>query len=52
MRKQSIVRDLVTFLREEKKWWLIPPLLILLLIGTLLVFAGGSVLAPFIYPFF
>lgn len=52
MHKQSILRDLVTFLREEKKWWLIPPLIVLLLLGTLLVFAGGSVLAPFIYPFF
>jgi hypothetical protein len=36
----------------RKKWWLVPLILIMLLVGALLVFAKGSVLAPFIYTIF
>ena len=32
--------------------WLLPLILVLVLIGTLLVFAHGSALAPFIYTIF
>ena len=39
-------------MRERKKFWLLPLVLVLLLLGTLLVFAQGSVLAPFIYTIF
>ena len=39
-------------MKQRKKWWLIPIILVLLLVGTLLVFAQGSVLAPFIYTIF
>lgn len=48
----SLVRELWDFLRVRKKWWLMPVLLVLLLVGTLLVFAQGSALAPFIYTIF
>ncbi|MGH7541268.1 MAG: DUF5989 family protein [Gemmatimonadota bacterium] len=48
----SIVRELWDFFRVRKKWWLMPVLLVLLLVGTLLVFAQGSALAPFIYTIF
>lgn len=48
----SLVRELWEFLRVRKKWWLMPVLLVLLLVGTLLVFAQGSALAPFIYTIF
>jgi len=39
------------FLRQCKKWWLLPILLGMLLIGGLII-AGGSSLAPLIYPLF
>ncbi len=48
----TLVRELWAFLRVRKKWWLMPVLLVLLLVGTLLVFAQGSALAPFIYTIF
>lgn len=52
MASQSLVREFVLFLKQEKKWWLIPLAVLLLAVGAILVFAGNSVLAPFIYPFF
>jgi hypothetical protein len=48
----SIVRELWQFLRARKRYWLVPVVVALLLIGGLLVFAQGSVLAPFIYTLF
>ena len=49
---QSLTRELWGFLRVRKKWWLLPIMLMMLLVGALLVFAHGSVLAPFIYTIF
>jgi hypothetical protein len=49
---KSLVAELWAFLRVRKKWWLLPILVILLVMGALLVFAQGSVLAPFIYTIF
>ena len=40
------------FVRATGKWWLVPIILVMLIIGALLVFAQGSVLAPFIYTVF
>jgi hypothetical protein len=48
----SLMRDLWAFMRERKKLWLLPVIFILVLIGALLIFAQGSVLAPFIYTIF
>jgi hypothetical protein len=48
----STIRELWQFLRARKKYWLVPVVVALLLIGGLLVFAQGSVLAPFIYTLF
>ncbi len=39
-------------MRVRKKWWLLPIIVVMVLIGVLLVFAQGSVLAPFIYTIF
>jgi hypothetical protein len=39
------------FLKENKKWWLLPILLAFLLMGVLLL-AGGTGAAPFIYTLF
>jgi hypothetical protein len=44
--------ELWAFMRARKKWWLLPIILMMLLIGALLIFAQGSVLAPFIYTIF
>lgn len=52
MSRSSILRDLWRFLRARKKWWLVPVLLVLALLGTVLVLAEGSALAPFIYTIF
>lgn len=48
----GIIGELWMFLRARKKFWLLPVMLLLLVIGGLLVFAQGSVLAPFIYTIF
>jgi hypothetical protein len=37
---------------SEKKWWLLPVILVMLIIGSLLIFAQASALAPFIYTIF
>lgn len=52
MPRSSLARELWAFMRARKKWWLVPLILLLFLIGSLLVFAQGSVLAPFIYTIF
>jgi hypothetical protein len=52
MSQGGIMRELWSYMRVRKKWWLLPIILVLLLVGALLVFAQGSVLAPFIYTVF
>lgn len=52
MSKSSLPRELWDFMRHRKKFWLLPILVVLFLVGTLLVFAQGSALAPFIYTIF
>ena len=52
MTKQSIIKEFFLFIKQEKKWWLVPLISVLLLVGALIVFAGSSPLAPFIYPLF
>jgi hypothetical protein len=52
MAKSSMARELWAFMRVRKKWWLMPIIVMMVLVGGLLVFAQGSVLAPFIYTIF
>lgn len=52
MRKFSLAREFWIFLRVRKKWWLMPIIVVMVLVGTLLVLAEGSALAPFIYTIF
>ena len=47
----GLVAEFVDFLLHNKKWWLTPIVLVLLIVG-ILVLAGGSVAAPFIYTLF
>ena len=48
----SLARELWSFMKMRKKLWLLPLVLVMLIVGTLLVFAQGSVLAPFNYTIF
>jgi hypothetical protein len=48
----SLVREFWLFLKVRKKWWLLPIIVVMVLVGSLLVFAQGSALAPFIYTIF
>lgn len=52
MAQPSILAQLLEFARVRKKWWLLPIILVMVAVGSLLVFAQGSVLAPFIYTLF
>ena len=48
----GFIKDLWGFLGHRKKLWLMPLIVILLVFGALVVFAGGSAIAPFIYTLF
>ena len=48
----TLAAELWAFMKERKKWWLLPVIAVLLVVGTLLIFAQGSALAPFIYTIF
>ena len=52
MSKLSIASELWSYLKIRKKWWLLQILLFLLIVGTLLILAEGSVVAPLIYTLF
>jgi type IV secretory pathway TrbL component len=52
MNRGGIVGELWAYMRVRKKWWLAPLLIVLFFVGTLLVLAQGSALAPFIYTLF
>ena len=49
--RESFLTEFAHFLMENKKWWMIPIVSVLLLLGLLLI-AGGSGVAPFIYTLF
>jgi len=48
----ELIRELWLFTKERKKLWLLPVVVALTLVGTLLVLAQGSAVAPFIYTLF
>lgn len=48
----GMVAELWAFMRERKKWWLLPVIIVMLVFGSLMIFAQGSALAPFIYTIF
>jgi hypothetical protein len=52
MKRPGLLSELWAFMRVRKKFWLLPIILLMLAVGGLLVFAQGSVLAPFIYTIF
>ena len=48
----SLIKELWLFMRSRKKFWLLPILILMALLGSLLVLAQGSAIAPFIYTLF
>ena len=50
--RTSIIRELFRFLWQNKLWWLMPMIIVFLAFGLLIIFAEGSVLAPFLYTLF
>jgi hypothetical protein len=48
----DLLKDLWMFMRERKKFWLAPIIIIFLILGLIIVFGGGSAVAPFIYTLF
>lgn len=52
MNRLGVLGELWVFLTGNKKYWLLPIVLMLVMLGGLLVLAGGSALAPFIYTLF
>ena len=48
----QLCHELWLFLKAKKKLWMGPIVMFLLMLGTLLVLAQGSVIAPFIYTLF
>lgn len=48
----EFVKDLWDFMRERKKFWLAPIIIVMVLLGSLIIFAQGSAVAPFIYTLF
>ncbi len=48
----DILIEILSFLKFRKKLWLAPIIIVMLIFGGLLLFAQGSVFAPFIYTIF
>lgn len=48
----ELIKDFAGFLGKRKKYWLAPIIFVMLLLGVLIVLAGGSAIAPFIYTIF
>lgn len=49
---QGSIQELVLFIKERKSYWVAPVVFVLLLIATLIYFAEGAAVAPFIYTIF
>ena len=48
----ELMTELWAFMKERKKYWMFPMIIVLMLFGSLLAFAQGSAVAPFIYTLF
>lgn len=48
----SFLKELWAYMRTRKKYWLIPILVVMVILGSLIVLAQGSAVAPFIYTLF
>ena len=50
-KRAGLLREYWSYLMASKKWYMIPVVLALMALGVLIV-AGGSAVAPFIYTLF
>lgn len=48
----EFLKDLWDFMKERKKYWIAPIIILLILIGFLVIYSGGTAIAPFIYTLF
>jgi hypothetical protein len=52
MAQPGMAREIWAFMLARKKWWLLPIIVVMAVVAALIIFAQGSVLAPFIYVIF
>ena len=52
MANQSLIIEILEFLKLRKRYWLLPIVLVLMLLSAIIVFTESSVIAPFIYALF
>jgi hypothetical protein len=52
VRNFGVAGELFSFFWGNKRWWLIPVIVSLFVIGTLIILAQSSAIAPFIYTLF
>ncbi len=50
--RMGVAGELLQFFWQHKWWWLTPMIIMLFLVGTLVIFAQSSAIAPFIYTLF
>ncbi len=50
--RKGIVGELLQYFWQHKWWWLTPMIIMLFLVGTLVIFAQSSAIAPFINTLF
>ncbi len=48
----ELIKELWLFLKIRKKLWLSPIIFVMIVLGSLLILAQGSIVAPFIYTIF
>jgi len=48
----ELLSELWQFIKARKKFWLLPIIIFIVLLGSLVIFAESSALAPFIYSLF
>ena len=48
----DFLKEIWVFLQVRKKLWLAPIIAVMIVLGSLLILAQGSVVAPFIYTLF
>lgn len=48
----SFLKELWSFLKVRKKFWLLPIIIVMLFLGSIIVLAQGSAVAPFVYTLF
>ena len=52
MKKLSIFKEFLTFLKVSRNWWITPIIVVFFVVGAVLVLSHGSALAPVIYTMF